>query len=85
MFILSHCSGVEAMKGGLKGINHDKRKNYTGLNNCKVAPSLEEAWNPDAVSSVSSDNPGSECNNDIVTETDESNDVSVKPSTLSCM
>ena len=31
------------------------------------------------MSSVASDNSGSEFNNDIVTETDDSDDVSVKP------
>ena len=41
---------------------------------------MEEACKPDAVSSVASDNARSECNNDIVTETYESDDVSVKPS-----
>ena len=49
------------------------------LNSCKVPPSLEEAWKPDAVRSVASDNSGIECNNKIVTETEESNDGSVKP------
>ena len=27
-----HCSGVDAMIGGLKGIDHHKRKYYTRLN-----------------------------------------------------
>ena len=38
------------------------------LNSFKGPPSLEEAWNPDALNSVASDNYGSECNNEIVTE-----------------
>ena len=39
----------------------------------------------DAVRSVAIDNYGSECDNEIVTETDESNDGSVKPSSPSGM
>ena len=49
------------------------------MNSCKLPTSLEEEWNPAAVSSVVSDNADSECNNDIVTETDDSDDGSVKP------
>ena len=79
------CSGVDAMGGGLKGINREKRKDDTSLNICKGPPSLEEAWKPAAVSSVASDNYGSKCNNEIVTETDESDDGSVKPSSPSGM
>ena len=56
-----------------------QEKNDTSLNSCRVPTSLEEVWNLDAVSSVASDNSGSEFNNDIVTETDDSDDVSVKP------
>ena len=37
------------------------------------------------MSNVASDNPGSERNDNIVTETDESNDGSVKPSSPSDM
>ena len=37
------------------------------------------------MSSVASDNAGSECNNNIVTETEYSNDRSVKPSSPSGM
>ena len=50
------------------------------LNGCKVPPSLEEEWNPAAVSSVASDNAVSEFNNKIVAEAEESDDGSVKPS-----
>ena len=42
----------------------------THMNSCKCPPSLEEEWNPAAVISVASDNAGSECNNEIVTETE---------------
>ena len=57
----------------------------THLNRCKVPPSLEEAWEPAAVISVTSDNSDIECNNKIVTEIEESDDGIVKPSSLSCM
>ena len=50
------------------------------LNSCKGPLSLEQAWKPDAVSSLASDNAGSECNNNIVIEIKESNDGIVKPS-----
>ena len=50
------------------------------MNICKGPPSLENAWKPEAVSSVASDNASSEYNNDILIETEESNDGSVKPS-----
>ena len=40
---------------------------------------LEEACKPAAVSSVASDNSNSELNNDILTKTDDSEDISVKP------
>ena len=43
---------------------------------------MEEAWKPDPVKSVASDNDGSECNNYIVTDMDESDDGSVNPSSL---
>ena len=49
------------------------------LNSCKGPPSLEEAWKLAAVSSVANDNAGSGCNNEIVTETEDSNNGSVKP------
>ena len=49
------------------------------LNSCKGPLSLKEAWKPASVSSATSDNYGSECNNDIVKETEDSNDGSVKP------
>ena len=51
----------------------------THLNRCKFPPSLEEAWEPAAVISVTSDNSYIECNNKIVTEIEESDDGSVKP------
>ena len=44
------------------------------LNNYKGPPSLEYAWKTAAVSSVASDNAGSECNSDTMTETEESDD-----------
>ena len=50
-----HCSDVDAMSGGLKGINHDKRKYDTSLHICKGPPSLEDSWNPDTVRIVASD------------------------------
>ena len=78
-----HCSGVDAMGGGLKGVDHDKRKYDKSLNSCKVPPSLEKAWNPDAVSSVTSDNSCSEWNNEIGIDMDESYGGSVKPSSPS--
>ena len=46
---------------------------------------MEEAWKTDVVISVASDNAGSECKNDIVTEMEESDDGSVKPSPPSGM
>ena len=55
------------------------------LNICNPPPSLEEAWNPDTVSSVASDNSVSECNSKIVTEKEQSNGGSVKPSSPSGM
>ena len=55
------------------------------LNRCKFPPSLEEAWEPTAVSSVTSDNSGNECNNKIVTEIEEYDYGSVKPSSPSGM
>ena len=48
--------GVDAMDGGLEGINRDKRKYDTSLNKFKDPPSLEYGWNPADVSSVASDN-----------------------------
>ena len=66
------------MGGGLKNINQDKRKDDTSLNICKGPPSLEEAWNTAEVSSMASGNSVSECNNEIVTELDDSVDGSVK-------
>ena len=47
------------------------------LNSCKCPLSLKEAWKPASVSSMVIDNYGSECNNDIVKETEDSNDRSV--------
>ena len=73
------------MGGGLKGIYHDKINFDTSMNSCKGPPSLEEAWNPDAVISVVSYNYGSECNKDIVKYMDESDDGNVKPSSPSGM
>ena len=55
------------------------------LNIYKVNPLVEEARNLDVVISVPSDNYFSECNNNIVTETEESNDGSLKPSPPSDM
>ena len=71
------------MGGGLKGTNHDKRKYDTRMNICKGPNSLEEAWKPTTVSRVESDNDVSEFNNEILTETDEHDDGSVKPSSPS--
>ena len=39
VYLIFRCSGVYAMGGCLKGINHDKRKYITSLNICK-RPSL---------------------------------------------
>ena len=64
---------------GLKGINHDKIKDYTSLNSCKCPPSLEEARKPASVKIVASNNSGSECNNKIVKDTKDSDYGSVKP------
>ena len=79
------CHGVSAMSGGLKVINSDKTKYDTSMNIYKFPPSLEESWNPAAVRSVASDNSGSECNNEILTENDESDDGIIKPSSPSGM
>ena len=49
------------------------------MNSCKFIYQLEQSCNPDAVSSVEIDDSGVEFNNEIVTYTDESDDVSVKP------
>ena len=46
--------GAYAIGGGLEGRNHDKTKYDTILNTCKTPPSLEEAGNPSAESSLSS-------------------------------
>ena len=78
-----HCSGVDDMVGGLKGINHKKWKYDTSLNICKGHPSLEEARKTDVVISAESDNFDSECNNEIVTETNDSDYGSLKPSSPS--
>ena len=80
-----HCLGVDYMGGGLKGIKHGKIKYDTSINSYKCPPSLEEAWKPDVVISVASDNYGSEFNSYIVTETDDSNDGSMRPSSPSGM
>ena len=63
----------------MEGINQDMRKYDKSLSICKALPSLEEDWNPSNIISVASDIYGSECNSDIVTETDEYNDGSMKP------
>ena len=55
------------------------------MNICKGPTSLEEACNPAAMSSAESDNNISEWKNGIVTETDDSDDGSVKPSPPSGM
>ena len=73
------------MSGGLKVINSDKTKYDTSMNIYKFPPSLEESWNPAAVRRVASDNSGSECNNEILTENDESDDGIIKPSSPSGM
>ena len=80
-----NCSGVDAMGGGLKGINNGKIKYDKCMNTSKGPTSLEEAWKPIAVISMSSDNSVSEFNNDIVTEKDNSYDGSVKESSPSGM
>ena len=69
----------------LKGINKDKRKYDTSLNRWKLPLSLEEACKPAAVSTVANHIYGSECNNGIVTEMDESIYGSVKTSSPSGM
>ena len=63
---------MDAMCGGLKGINKDNRKYDTSLNSFKGHPSLEESCNPDSLISLVGDNAVSEFKNEIVTETDES-------------
>ena len=73
-----HYAGVEDMVGGLKGNNQDKRKDDKSMNICKGPQLWDEAWKPSTVSSVASDDDGSKCINEIVTETDESDDGSVK-------
>ena len=85
VYLFFHYSGIDAMGRGLKGINHDRRKFYTSLNRCKGPPSLGESLNTATVISVASDNYGSEFNNDIVTETEESDDGSAKLSSPSGM
>ena len=66
-------------------IKQDRRKYETSLNSCKSPTSLEESWKPSDMISVASDNYGSECNNDIVTDMNECNDGSVKLSLPSDM
>ena len=61
-----HCCGLYYMGGVLEGINQDKRKYDTSLNSREGPLSLEDSWKPASVSIVMSDNPGSECNNNIV-------------------
>ena len=78
-----YCYGVDVMDIILKRINHDERKYDTSLNICIVPTPLEEAWNLAAVSIVASDNYGSEYNNEVLKETDNSNYGSVKPSSPS--
>ena len=73
------------MGRGLKGINYYRRNDDKSINSCKVPPSSEEVLNTYAVITVESDNSVSECNNDIVTEMDDSDDVSVKPYSPSSM
>ena len=80
-----NCSGVDDMGGYLKGINQETIQNGTNMNSFKGPSSLEEARKLAAVISAASDNSGSECNNEIVTETDEYNEGSVKPSPPSAM
>ena len=80
-----HYYGVDAMRWGLKEINQDKGKYDRSMNICKGPTSLEEACNPAAMSSAESDNNISEWKNGIVTETDDSDDGSVKPSPPSGM
>ena len=55
------------------------------LNICKIPTSLEETQNMATVRCVASDNASSECNNNIVTETKDSDNISVKPSSPSGM
>ena len=55
------------------------------LNSCKFHTSLEEACNLDAVIIVGSDNSSSECNNQMVIETEDYDYGSVKPSSPSVM
>ena len=55
------------------------------LNLRKGPLSLEEVWKTAAVNSVTSYNYGRECKNEIVTETEDSNNRSVKPSSHSGM
>ena len=52
----------------------------THLNIHKSSPSLEESWKTAVVRSVANNNAGSECNNEIITETEESDDGIMKPS-----
>ena len=78
------CSGVDAGVC-LKQIHHGNIKYDKTLDICKFPPSLEEAWELAAVSSLTSDNVGSECKNEIVTDMDESDDGGVKPSSPSVM
>ena len=73
------------MGGVLEGINQDKRKYDTSLNSREGPLSLEDSWKPASVSIVMSDNPGSECNNNIVEYTYEFNGGSLKPSPTSVM
>ena len=55
------------------------------FNRCKGPLLLDQAREPSAVSSLDSDNYGSECNNKVVTETEEANDGSAKTSSPSGM
>ena len=79
------CSDVDAVGVCLKDIHRGNIKDDTTLDICKFLPPLEKAWNLAAVSSLTSDNVGSECNNEIVTDMDDSDDGSLKPSSPSVM
>ena len=85
VFLYFSSSVAYDVVGGLEGRNQDKIKYVTSLNTYKEPPSLEEVGNKDSASNVVSDNTGSECNNDIVTYTEESDDGIVKPSSPSVM
>ena len=64
----------------MEEINQEKRKDDTSLNSCKGCTSLKEERKTSAVRIVEGDDSGSEGNNEMVTDTDESDDGSVKSS-----